>query len=107
MLFRSRGRVVLLGMPAGVRMELTALWHRETELVGSYCYCTETLASGERRSSFALAIELATQLGDDLGGLVSAAYPLDRYADAIAHAASAGQRASVKVCFDLRTEKRR
>ena len=29
------------------------------------------------------------------------------YADAIAHAASAGQRASVKVCFDLRTEKRR
>jgi len=106
-LTRPRGRVVLLGMPAGVRMELTALWHRETELVGSYCYCTETLASGERRSSFALAIELAAQLGDDLGGLVSATYPLDRYADAIAHAASAGPRASVKVCFDLRTEKRR
>jgi len=103
---RPRGRVVLLGMPAGVRMELTALWHRETELVGSYCYCTETLASGERRSSFQLAIGLATELGDRLGGLVSASYPLDRYADAIAHAAAAGTRASVKVCFDLRGEKR-
>ncbi len=104
---RPRGRVVLLGMPAGVRLELTALWHRETELVGSYCYCTETLSSGERRSSFALAIDLAVELGDRLGSLVSATYPLDRYADAIAHASSSGTRASVKVCFDLRGEKRR
>ncbi len=104
---RPRGRVVLLGMPAGVRLELTALWHRETELVGAYCYCTETLAGGERRSTFSLAIELATQLGDQLGNLVTASYPLDRYADAIGHAANAGSRASVKVCFDLRGEKGR
>lgn len=104
---RPRGRVVLLGMPAGVHMELTALWHRETELVGSYCYCTETLPGGERRRSFTMALELAAELGDQLGGLVSATYPLDRYADAIAHAAAAGARNSVKVCFDLRGEKRR
>lgn len=106
-LTRPRGRVVLLGMPAGVRLELTALWHRETELVGSYCYCTDTLADGSRRSSFEVAIELATVLGEDLGELVSARYPLDRYADAIAHAANAGPRNSVKICFDLRSEKRR
>ncbi len=102
---RPRGRVVLLGMPATVRMELTALWHRETELVGAYCYATDRLASGERRSSFALAVELAQQL--DLAPLVSASYPLDRYADAIGHAANAGPRGSFKVCFDLRGEKRR
>ena len=102
---RPRGRIVLLGMPAGVRLELTALWHRETELVGSYCYCTETLSSGERRSSFSLAIELASELGDRLGALMSASYPLERYADAVAHARAAGPRASVKVCFDLRGEK--
>lgn len=103
---RPRGRVVLLGMPAGVRMELTALWHRETELVGSYCYCTETLGDGTRRSSFVLALQLAGRLGDELGALVSATYPLDRYADAIGHAANAGARGAVKVCFDLRGEKR-
>ena len=105
-LTRPRGRVVLLGMPAGVRLELTALWHRETQLLGSYCYCTETLQGGERRSTFSLAIELATRMGEDLGELVSARYPLDRYADAIGHAANAGARASVKICFDLRGEKR-
>ncbi|MFN0027886.1 MAG: zinc-binding dehydrogenase [Acidimicrobiales bacterium] len=104
---RPRGRVVLVGMPAGVRLELTAMWHRETELVGAYCYCTETLAGGERRSTFSLAIDLASKLGDQLGSLVSASYPLERYVEAIAHAANAGPRASVKVCFDLRTEKRR
>jgi threonine dehydrogenase-like Zn-dependent dehydrogenase len=102
---RPRGRVVLLGMPATVRLELTALWHRETELVGSYCYCTEQLPDGDRRNSFALAVELAAELR--LGGLVSATYPLDRYTDAIAHAAAAGPRQAVKVCFDPRTATRR
>jgi hypothetical protein len=92
-------------MPATVRMELTALWHRETQLVGAYCYATDRLPSGEHRSSFAIAMELAQRL--DLAPLVSAAYPLDRYADAIGHAANAGPRSSVKVCFDLRGEKRR
>lgn len=102
---RPRGRVVMLGMPATVRVELTALWHRETELVGAYCYATDTLPGGERRSSFATAIDLVNTV--DVAQLVSAAYPLDRYVDAIGHAANAGVRGSVKVCFDLRGEKRR
>jgi threonine dehydrogenase-like Zn-dependent dehydrogenase len=102
---RPRGRVVLLGMPAQVHLELTALWHRETELVGAYTYCTEILPDGERATSFRLALDLAGRL--DLGPLVSAHYPLDRYVDAIRHAANAGARQSVKVVFDLRGEKHR
>jgi threonine dehydrogenase-like Zn-dependent dehydrogenase len=102
---RPRGRVVLVGMPANVHLELTALWHRETELVGAYTYCTERLPSGARATSFQVALEMAQQV--ELGMLVSAAYPLDRYVDAIRHAAHAGQRDSVKVCFDLRDEKHR
>ena len=43
----------------------------------------------------------------DLGRLVSATYPLDRYADAVEHAANAGARGAVKIAFDLRGEKRR
>ena len=99
---RPRGRVVLMGMPANVRLELTALWHRETELVGAYTYCSERRPSGERTTSFALAMELASNV--DLGSLVSAHYPLSRYTDAISHAANAGSRGSVKIVFDLRGE---
>ena len=46
---RPRGRVVLMGMPAEVTIDLTGLWHRETELVGAYTYGTETLPDGRRR----------------------------------------------------------
>jgi threonine dehydrogenase-like Zn-dependent dehydrogenase len=97
---RPRGRVVLVGMPGRVSLDLTALWHRETELVGAYTYGTETLPDGRRARTFALATELVRAA--DLGRLVSATYPLARYEDAIAHAANAGRRGAIKVCFDLR-----
>jgi threonine dehydrogenase-like Zn-dependent dehydrogenase len=97
---KPRGRVVLLGMPGRVSVDLTALWHRETEMVGAYTYGTERLTDGSRRRTFDLAAELVASA--DLGRLVSATYPIERYADAIAHAANAGPRGAVKVCFDLR-----
>lgn len=99
-LTRPRGRVVLMGMPAEVTVDLTGLWHRETQLVGAYTYGTETLSDGERRKTFDLAIETAQALPVDR--LLSATYRLDDYHDAIAHAASAGRRGAVKVAFDLR-----
>ena len=52
-----RGRVVLMGMPAEVTLDLTGLWHRETELVGAYTYGTENLPT--RPKTFDLAIETA------------------------------------------------
>lgn len=96
---RPRGRVVLMGMPANVHLELTALWHRETELVGAYTYCSEKRPSGERTTSFRLALEMASQF--DLASLVSARYPLARFGDAVRHAANAGSRGAVKIVFDL------
>ncbi len=50
--------------------------------------------------TFELAIDLVAEAG--LGSLVSAAYPLERYEEAIAHAGAAGRRGAVKVVFDLR-----
>jgi hypothetical protein len=97
--------VVLLGMPEVVEVDLTALWHRETELVGAYTYGTEELVDGRRATSFALAFELAGKVPFDR--LLSATYPLARYEDAITHAAEAGRRGAVKVAFDLREEPRR
>ena len=49
----------MMGMPAEVTVDLTGLWHRETELVGAYTYGTETLADGRRVRTFDLAIETA------------------------------------------------
>ena len=95
---RPRGRVVLLGMPNQVDMNLTALWHRETELVGAYCYGTEH-GHGDLHT-FELATEMVADL--DLGRLVSELYPLSEYRTAIEHAAQAGPRGLIKIAFDLR-----
>nr|MBA3302456.1 zinc-binding dehydrogenase [Acidimicrobiia bacterium] len=93
------GTIVLVGMPGRVSVDLTSLWHREVELVGSYAYGTE-----ERGRTFDLALQLVRDA--DLGRLVSALYPIDRYAEALAHAADAGRRGAVKIAFDLRGERR-
>ncbi len=41
---RPRGRVVLVGMPAKVHLDLAPLWHREVTLVGTYAYGHEQLS---------------------------------------------------------------
>lgn len=96
---RPRGKVVLVGMPGKLNIDLTALWHRETELIGAYTYGTDVWPDGTEISSFKRAKELAGKA--KLGRLVSAKYPLDQYKQAISHAAQAGQRGSIKVCFEF------
>ncbi len=98
-LTRPRGRVVLLGMPNQIEMNMTALWHRETELFGAYCYGTEH-QHGDRHT-FELAKELVVDKSLEM--LVSELYPLRDYKKAIEHAAQAGPRGLIKVAFDLRS----
>jgi threonine dehydrogenase-like Zn-dependent dehydrogenase len=88
---RPRGRVSLVGMPGVLRVDLTPLWHKEIALAGAYAY---------RHETFRTAFDLVEESG--LERLVSATYPLDRYAEAIEHADGAGRRGSVKIAFDLR-----
>ena len=102
---RPKGRITMVGMPGHVHVDLTGLWHREVALVGAYAYGTETLPDGSVRRTFDLAFELVGAA--DLGRLVSATYPLDRYDEAITHAAAAGRRGAVRIAFDLRNEKER
>jgi threonine dehydrogenase-like Zn-dependent dehydrogenase len=97
---RPRGRVVLLGMPARVDLDLTGLWHREIGLKGAYTYGTETLADGTVTDTFRLATDTVTAVGAER--LVSATYPLGDHVDAIDHAATAGRRGAIKIAFDLR-----
>ncbi|MGC8463917.1 MAG: zinc-dependent alcohol dehydrogenase [Acidimicrobiales bacterium] len=118
-LARPGGTVVLVGMPGRVAVDLAVLWHRELRLVGAYAYGTEPgwAPPGGNGSAhdvppepevpsprtFDLALSLVSAA--DLGTLVSAAYPLERYEEALAHAGSAGRRGAVKIVFDLRTRK--
>jgi threonine dehydrogenase-like Zn-dependent dehydrogenase len=96
---RPGGRLVLVGMPGTVRVDLAPLWHREVQLVGAYAYGTEETPTGRRRS-FDIAMDVVA--GRQLGRLVSASYPLQRFEEALAHAGGAGRRGAVKVVFDLR-----
>jgi len=101
------GTIVLLGMPGEVKVDLTGLWQREVSITGAYAYGTEQLvspASGQPRRTFDLSFELVADAG--LERLVSALYPLNRYREAIEHAADAGRRGATKVAFDLRTSKK-
>ena len=99
-LARPRGRVVLMGMPGDVTLDLTGLWHRETELVGAYTYGTETLDDGSTVGTFDLALTLADAI--EAERWLSATYRLADHVDAIAHAAAAGRRGAIKVAFDHR-----
>ena len=101
---RPRGRVVLVGMPGRVSVDLASLWHREVAVTGAYAYGTEHVAGVPRRT-FDIAMEVVATRR--LGRLVSARYRLDRFEEALAHAGSAGRRGAVKVVFDLRGVKRR
>jgi threonine dehydrogenase-like Zn-dependent dehydrogenase len=94
---RPGGRIVLVGMPGVERVDLAPLWQREVELVGAYAYGTEAVG-GKQVRTFDLAFDLVGAAG--LGRLVTARYPLERYRDAIEHAASAGSRGATKIVFE-------
>jgi len=100
---RPRGRVVLVGMPGRVTVDLASLWHREVAVTGAYAYGTEHIG-GVAHRTFDVAMEVVAAKG--LGRLVSARYPLDRFEEALAHAGAAGRRGAVKVVFDLRARDR-
>ena len=96
---RPGGRVILVGMPGVVKLDLAPLWQREIEIRGAYAYGCEERPEGPR-STFEIALQLVRQA--HLERLVSARYALESYEDAVAHAAAAGRRGAVKIVFDLR-----
>ncbi len=92
------GTIVLVGMAAGVQLDLTPLWQKQIRLQGAYAYGVEHHPSAaDPRSTFDMALELVKSAG--LGDLLSASYPLDRFTDAIEHAAHAGPRGAIKVAL--------
>jgi threonine dehydrogenase-like Zn-dependent dehydrogenase len=100
---RPQGQVVLVGMPAPMKVDLAPLWYQELRLTGSYAYGMETW-EGRRAKTFDLARELLARDGwaQRLAGLVSHRFPLKRHREAIATAMHPGASGAVKTVFDLR-----
>lgn len=90
------GHILLVGMPGVTSVDLTPLWHREITLTGCYAYSD---------ADFETAFDLVRDAR--LERLLTTTYPLDRYREAIEHAANAGRRGAVKIAFDLRNERNR
>lgn len=95
---KAGGRVVLSGMP-GPGADLSPVWFRELEVVGTYASARSEPAAGGR-SAFDVAKDLAASA--PLDGVVGATYPLYRWREALDHAQSAGRLGTVKVAFDPR-----
>ncbi len=90
---RAGGTVVASGMPSG-GVDLTPLWYRELHLVGAYA---SAVGDESRRGDFPEAIALAGSA--PLDGYVDTKYPLERWRDALDHAAAAGRLGTIKVVF--------
>ncbi|MGH3320797.1 MAG: zinc-dependent alcohol dehydrogenase [Streptosporangiaceae bacterium] len=98
-LVRAGGTVVLSGMPSGP-VDLTPVWYRELELVGSYASHGRGSVShdGGDDNDFRRALRLAAD--PRLDGFVDGAYSLAEWRDALGHALAAGRYGSVKIVFD-------
>ena len=90
---KGAGKVVLASMPATT--DLSPVWFRELEVVGSYTGA----------GAFEAATEFCAET--NVQSLVSATYPLTRWREAIEHALSSGRLGAVKVAFDVNTDGKR
>ncbi len=90
---RAGGTVIASGMPSG-GVDLTPLWYRELHLVGAYASAVGDEPEG---GDFPEAIALARSA--PLNGYVDTKYPLERWRDALDHAAAAGRLGTIKVVF--------
>ena len=92
-----RGRIVVIGCVAEFKkLDLTFVWARELRIRGAVGYGLETWR-GERRHTFEIAHDLLLETGAPVQNMVTHAYPLDQYRDALRAAANHRKSGAVKV----------
>ncbi len=92
-----RGRVVVIGCVGELKkLDLTFLWARELRLRGSVGYGQETWR-GERRHTFEIVHDLLLETGTPVEEMVTHAFPLHQYRDALKAAANHRRSGAVKV----------
>lgn len=95
-----RGRIVLLGCAAKIEeLDLTFLWARELDVKGYVGYGMESWR-GERMHTFEVTRTLLREGGGAVEALVTHAYPLSEYRDALRDAMHHRKSQAVKVILE-------
>ena len=101
-LARSRGRVVIVGVPGIPKtVDWTPIFAKELRVVGAYNSNHAEPYRGEKRSAFGLALEWM-QNGLDLRWLVTHKFKLDEYARAFALLEKRGASKAIKAVFEFK-----
>ena len=96
----ARGRIVLLGCAAQIRaLDLTFVWARELRGKGYVCYGEEEW-QGERKHTFEITHDLLLETGAPVERMVTHAYPLAQYREALSAAVNRRRSRSIKVLLD-------
>jgi threonine dehydrogenase-like Zn-dependent dehydrogenase len=100
---RAGGAVVLVGVTLSrMKLDLTPVWYREIDLVGTLAHGVETLpGSGEKITTFDLTVRWLLEDRIQTDGLLTHRFPLEDYRRAIQTAVDKSRTRSVKVAFDL------
>jgi L-iditol 2-dehydrogenase len=101
-LTRAGGAVVLVGAAGTARgIDLTPVWFREIDLLGSVIYGTESFR-GRKRKTFEMALEfLERNKKLPLGSLITHRFRLDEWKRAIRTAQARRSQKSIKVVFTM------
>jgi threonine dehydrogenase-like Zn-dependent dehydrogenase len=92
-----RGRIVIIGCAGQFKkLDLTFVWARELRIRGAVGYGQEDWR-GERRHTFEIAHDLLLETGAPVQDMVTHAYPLHQYRDALRAAANHRKSGAVKV----------
>ncbi len=100
---RSQGVVVLVGLDLHLmKIDLTPIWYREINLIGTMSHGTENWPPGSntQRSTFSIIEELMEQGEIHPEQLITHHFALDKYRQALTLAAHKAQSRAIKVVFD-------
>ena len=99
----AQATVVLVGVNLHpMHLDLTPVWYREVNLIGSMGSSIETWppATNERRSTFEVAVELITHDQIHPEHLITHRFPLNNFQTALLTAMGKEQSRAIKVIFD-------
>ncbi|MBV9614607.1 MAG: zinc-binding dehydrogenase, partial [Ktedonobacteraceae bacterium] len=100
---RARATVVLVGVNLHLmHIDLTPIWYREVNLIGSIGSSVENwpLGTNERRSTFEVALELIQHDQIHPEHLITHRFPLNNYRTALLTATGKAESHAIKVVFD-------